>query len=78
MHPQIYHLGFSIELKHLRNLWGFPWKVSKRKLLSVPWCFGGDFNAVRLPSERSGLGPFSSAKVYDFFFFNMGLKVAEL
>ena len=44
----------------------------------MPWCFGGDFNAVRLPSERSGLGPFSSAKVYDFFFFNMGLKVAEL
>ena len=34
----------------------------------MPWCFGGDFNAVRLPSERSGLGPFSSAKVYDFFF----------
>jgi hypothetical protein len=23
-----------------------------------PWCFGGDFNVVRFPSERSGAGGF--------------------
>jgi exonuclease III len=26
-----------------------------------PWCFGGDFNVVRFPSERSGVGAFSAA-----------------
>ena len=29
----------------------------------MPWCFGGDFNAVRFSSECSGSGPFSSAMV---------------
>jgi endonuclease/exonuclease/phosphatase family metal-dependent hydrolase len=24
------------------------------------WCFGGDFNVVRFPSERSGAGGFSA------------------
>jgi len=26
-----------------------------------PWCFGGDFNVVRFPSERSGEGGFTTA-----------------
>ena len=30
---------------------------------SVPWCFGGDFNVVRFPSECFGSGPFSSAMI---------------
>ena len=40
----------------------------------MPWCFGGDFNAVRFPSERSGSGPFSSAMVnFSDFISELGL-----
>jgi endonuclease/exonuclease/phosphatase family metal-dependent hydrolase len=28
----------------------------------MPWCLGGDFNVLRFPNERSGVGDFSAAK----------------
>ena len=37
------------ELEDIRGLW------------SDPWCVGGDFNVVRLPSERRNCLNFSSA-----------------
>ena len=50
------------ELAGIRNWW------------SVPCCFGGDFNAVRFPSERFGSGPFSSAMVnFSDFISELGL-----
>ncbi len=35
-----------------------------------PWCIGGDFNAVRYPSERSGDTSYSSA-MREFFRFHI-------
>jgi hypothetical protein len=44
------------ELADLRNLW------------KVPWCFGGDFNIVRFPGERSS-DPSYSTGMMDFLDF---------
>ena len=50
------------ELAGIRNWW------------SVPWCFSGDFNVVRFPSEHSGSSPFSSAMVnFSDFISELGL-----
>ena len=40
----------------------------------MPWCFGGDFNVVRFPSEYSGSGPFTSVMTdFSDFIFEQGL-----
>jgi hypothetical protein len=36
----------------------------------MPWCIGGDFNAVRFPSERLGVSGYSAAmEVFSEFIF---------
>jgi hypothetical protein len=42
-----------------------------------PWCFGGDFNVVRFPSERSGVGVFSSS-MDDFSEFIHGQSLVDI
>jgi endonuclease/exonuclease/phosphatase family metal-dependent hydrolase len=48
--------GVWEELAGLRNRW------------EVPWCFGGDFNIVRFPSERSSDSSYSTGMM-DFLDF---------
>jgi hypothetical protein len=43
----------------------------------MPWCFGGDFNVVRFPSERSGAGGFSAA-MEDFSEFIYGQSLVDI
>ncbi|XP_023904183.1 uncharacterized protein LOC112015948 [Quercus suber] len=43
---------------------------------NVPWCVGGDFNVVRLPSERSGSTSFTAAmREFSNFISEQGLIV---
>jgi hypothetical protein len=40
----------------------------------VSWCIGGDFNVVRLPSEKSGMSGFTpSMQNFSDFISNFGL-----
>jgi hypothetical protein len=40
----------------------------------MPWCFGGDFNVVRYPSEKSGASRYSPAMAdFSAFIFEQGL-----
>jgi endonuclease/exonuclease/phosphatase family metal-dependent hydrolase len=40
---------------------------------SLPWCIGGDFNATRFPSERSGEGNRHAMRELSDFIFELGL-----
>jgi exonuclease III len=40
---------------------------------SLPWCIGGDFNAARFPSERSGEGNRPAMREFFDFIFELGL-----
>jgi exonuclease III len=40
---------------------------------SLPWCIGGDFNAARFPSERSGEGSRPAMREFSDFISELGL-----